>query len=333
MLPKYRRLVEQLAQRGLLRVICGTDTLGVGHQRADPHGAAHRADQVRRHPDAPAHRARVPPDRRPRGPRRLRHRGHGRRAGAGARVENRKALAKMPATTRRSAARSVPKKAPDGFVSLGRAELPQADRGRARDADLAHADHERDAAQRDRPRRRRLRERARARLRQPRALDAAAASSRAARSGSTARCGRPASSSRPCSRTARSIRLTVDLQPNFALNQPLSPFALAAFELLDPEAPTLRARRDLACSRRRSTTRARSCPAAVPGPRRGRRRDEARGHRVRGADGAARGGHAIRSRSRSCSSRVRDLRRRAAVGARLRAAPQVGRARHVRARR
>jgi superfamily II RNA helicase len=30
MLPKYRVLVEQLAQRGLLKVICGTDTLGVG---------------------------------------------------------------------------------------------------------------------------------------------------------------------------------------------------------------------------------------------------------------------------------------------------------------
>ena len=30
MLPRYRRLVEQLAQDGLLRVICGTDTLGVG---------------------------------------------------------------------------------------------------------------------------------------------------------------------------------------------------------------------------------------------------------------------------------------------------------------
>lgn len=30
MLPKYRRLVEQLAQRGLLKVICGTDTLGIG---------------------------------------------------------------------------------------------------------------------------------------------------------------------------------------------------------------------------------------------------------------------------------------------------------------
>ncbi len=30
LLPKYRMLVEQLAQQGLLKVICGTDTLGVG---------------------------------------------------------------------------------------------------------------------------------------------------------------------------------------------------------------------------------------------------------------------------------------------------------------
>src|SRR5699024_3236986 len=30
MLPRYRRLVERLAQEGLLPVICGTDTLGVG---------------------------------------------------------------------------------------------------------------------------------------------------------------------------------------------------------------------------------------------------------------------------------------------------------------
>jgi superfamily II RNA helicase len=30
MLPKYRRLVERLAQVGLLKLICGTDTLGVG---------------------------------------------------------------------------------------------------------------------------------------------------------------------------------------------------------------------------------------------------------------------------------------------------------------
>ncbi|MCS4535238.1 RNA helicase [Corynebacterium sp. HS2168-gen11] len=30
MLPKYRRLVEKLSQSGLLKIICGTDTLGVG---------------------------------------------------------------------------------------------------------------------------------------------------------------------------------------------------------------------------------------------------------------------------------------------------------------
>src|SRR6185312_4311953 len=30
LLPKYRVLIEQLAQKGLLKVICGTDTLGVG---------------------------------------------------------------------------------------------------------------------------------------------------------------------------------------------------------------------------------------------------------------------------------------------------------------
>ncbi|WP_035104905.1 DEAD/DEAH box helicase [Corynebacterium camporealensis] len=30
MLPKYRRVVERLAQKGLLKIICGTDTLGVG---------------------------------------------------------------------------------------------------------------------------------------------------------------------------------------------------------------------------------------------------------------------------------------------------------------
>src|SRR5438045_5024403 len=36
----------------------------------------------------------------------------------------------------------------------------------------------------------------------------------------------------------RVVRVTVDLQPDFALNQPLSPFALAAMELLDRDPPT-----------------------------------------------------------------------------------------------
>ena len=35
----------------------------------------------------------------------------------------------------------------------------------------------------------------------------------------------------------RWVRLTVDLQDDFALNQPLSPLALAAIELLDRESP------------------------------------------------------------------------------------------------
>lgn len=30
LLPRYRRLIERLAQRGLLEIVCGTDTLGVG---------------------------------------------------------------------------------------------------------------------------------------------------------------------------------------------------------------------------------------------------------------------------------------------------------------
>jgi hypothetical protein len=37
--------------------------------------------------------------------------------------------------------------------------------------------------------------------------------------------------------TGRTVRLTVDLQTDFALNQPLSTFALAVLELLDPAAP------------------------------------------------------------------------------------------------
>ena len=36
----------------------------------------------------------------------------------------------------------------------------------------------------------------------------------------------------------RAIVLTVDLPPDFALNQPLAHFALEALDVLDPEAPT-----------------------------------------------------------------------------------------------
>ena len=85
MLPKYRRLVELLAQAGLLKIICGTDTLGVGINVPDPDRAAHLVEQVRRCPAAAADRPGVPPDRRPGGTGRFRRRRHRGRAGARAR--------------------------------------------------------------------------------------------------------------------------------------------------------------------------------------------------------------------------------------------------------
>ena len=123
MLPKYRRLVEQLAQAGLLKVICGTDTLGRGHQRAHPHRAAHRPEQVRRRAHPAAERPRVPPDRRPRRPGRLRH---GRAPWWCRRpehvIENVKAMAKATAKfgdDQKKLRQVVKKKPPDGFVSWG----------------------------------------------------------------------------------------------------------------------------------------------------------------------------------------------------------------------
>jgi len=38
-------------------------------------------------------------------------------------------------------------------------------------------------------------------------------------------------------RTDGGVRLTVELQPDFALDQPLAVFALATLELLDPASP------------------------------------------------------------------------------------------------
>jgi superfamily II RNA helicase len=51
LLPKYRVLVEQLAQAGLLKVICGTDTLGAGINVPIRTVPLHAALQVRRAED------------------------------------------------------------------------------------------------------------------------------------------------------------------------------------------------------------------------------------------------------------------------------------------
>jgi superfamily II RNA helicase len=237
MLPKYRRLVEQLAQQGLLRVICGTDTLGVGINvpiRTVLLTALTKFDGTRmRHLTA-----------------REFHQIAGRagRAGfdtAGTVVaqapehesENRKALAKMGDDPKKRR-KWVAKKAPTGFVSWGEPsfrKLVAAEPetltshmqitsamllnviGRGGDVfanvhALVFDNHE--------PWRRQL-ALARRALGIYRTLRTAGVVEQV-----------------PDADGGIAIRLTVDLQENFALNQPLSPFALAAFELLEPGSPT-----------------------------------------------------------------------------------------------
>src|ERR1700712_4160096 len=235
MLPKYRRLVEQLAQRGMLRVICGTDTLGVGinvpirtvlltaltkfdgtrmrqlnarefHQIAGRAGRAGYDTAGTVVAQAPEHE-----------------------------TENIKAIEKAGDDPKKRR-KIVPKKAPEGFVSWGEPsfrKLIDAEPetltssmqitsamlinvvGRGGDVyghlrALVFDNHE--------PWKRQL-ALARRAIELYRSLLTAGVVE-AVRTGGEVQ-----------------IRLTVDLQPNFALNQPLSPFALAAFELFDAESP------------------------------------------------------------------------------------------------
>ncbi|MFJ6430408.1 DEAD/DEAH box helicase [Microbacterium maritypicum] len=230
MLPKYRRLVEQLAQRGLLRVICGTDTLGVGinvpirtvlltaltkfdgtrmrqlnarefHQIAGRAGRAGYDTAGTVVAQAPEHES-----------------------------ENVAAVKKAGDDPKKKR-KIVRKKAPDGFVSWGEPSfrklidaVPETLTSHmqitsammlnviARGGDvfgnmraLVYDNHE--------PRRRQ----------RELALRAIGIYRTLRESGIVEKT------------PEGEIRLTVDLQPNFALNQPLSPFALAAFELLDPD--------------------------------------------------------------------------------------------------
>ena len=56
------------------------------------------------------------------------------------------------------------------------------------------------------------------------------------------------------------VRLTVDLQDDFALNQPLSPLALAAIELLDRQSPDVPAGRAVGDRGDPGRSRGRCCP-------------------------------------------------------------------------
>jgi superfamily II RNA helicase len=242
MLPKYRRLVEQLAQAGLLRVICGTDTLGVGINvpiRTVLFTGLAKFDGSRQ--------------------RILRNREFQQIAGRAGRagydtagyvvvqapehvIENERAKAKAAAKNQanpKKKSKAQLKKPPEGTVVWTEQTyeklvegVPEPLQSRmkvdnamlvnvvSRDEDafpvlrrLLTDNHE------DRRRQLRLARRA---LRLARSLT---------RSGVLTRLDQPDAH-------GRRYVLTVDLPEDFALNQPLAHFALAAFDVLDPEAPT-----------------------------------------------------------------------------------------------
>lgn len=238
MLPKYRRLVERLAQAGLLKVICGTDTLGVGVNvpiRTVLFTALTKYDGQR--------------------VRTLRAREFHQIAGRAGRagfdtagfvvaqapehvVENEKALAKAGDDPKKRR-KVVRKKAPEGFVNWGEntfekliASEPEQLTSRFRVTHamlLAVIARPGDAFQ---AMRRLLEDNHEPRRNQLRHIRRAIAIYRSLLDGGVVeRLDEPDAE-------GRIIRLTVDLQSDFALNQPLSTFALAAFELLDPESPS-----------------------------------------------------------------------------------------------
>ncbi|AFU03888.1 DEAD/DEAH box helicase [Nocardia brasiliensis] len=237
MLPKYRRLVERLAQEGLLKVVCGTDTLGVGINvpiRTVLLTGLTKYDGVRT--------------------RRLKAREFHQIAGRAGRagydtmgtvvvqapeheVENTRLLAKAGDDPKKQR-KVVRRKPPEGFVSWSEETFdrliaaqpePMVSRftvtnslllnviarpGNCFDAmrHLLEDNHEPRPAQRKHILRA---------IRLYRALRDA---------GVVQQLDEPDAQ-------GRRARLTVDLQRDFALDQPLSPFALAAFDLLDKDAP------------------------------------------------------------------------------------------------
>ena len=129
----------------------------------------------------------------------------------------------------------------------------------------------------------------------------------------------------------RRWRLTVDLQSDFALNQPLSPLALAAIELLDRESPALPAGCPLGDRGHPRRPAAGPVGAAIQGPRRGRRADEGRRRRVRGADEPAGLGHLPPAPAGPARSRLQHVPQGPPLGGGLSPVAQVGRTGHVRA--
>jgi hypothetical protein len=236
MLPKYRRLVEQLAQAGLLKVICGTDTLGVGINvpiRTVVFSALSKYDGTRTRLLSAREFHQIA--------------GRAGRAGydtAGTvvvqapdhEVENLKQFAKVAGDPKKRR-KLVRRKVPEGMVPWSESTMtrlveaapePLTSNMRVSTAmilDVVDRPGDPFAAMR-----RLLTDNHEPRKRQLQHIREAVGIARSLlQAGVLERLGEPDAD-------GRRYRLTVDLPPDFALNQPLSTFALAAVDVLDPAA-------------------------------------------------------------------------------------------------
>ena len=241
LLPRYRLLVEKLAQQGLLPVICGTDTLGVGIN-VPIHTVVltglTKFDGVKQ--------------------RRLRSREFHQIAGRAGRsgfdtegvviaeapeheIENYKAELKAMSDPKKMK-RLKKKKAPEGFVTWNEATFtrlidapPETLRPRLRVTHsmvLAEVEQGGDARARVDD----IIDRSLQSDEEKAALHDRAAEIFAILIDAGVVVQKAVQGDGPNPATA--YELTVDLPEDFALDQPLSPFLLAALELLDPESPT-----------------------------------------------------------------------------------------------
>ncbi len=238
MLPRYRRLVETLAQAGLLKVSCGTDTLGVGVNvpirtvlltaLSKYDGARTRTLKVREFHQISGRAGRAGFDTLGRvvvqAPEHV--------------IANEKALAKAGDDPRKKR-QVVRKKPPEGFVSWGEPTFDRLVHGQPETLTsqfrVTHATLLGVLARPGDPfeaMRKLLIDNHDDRRTQRANVKRAIAIYRSLLAGGVVeRLDEP-------DEDGRTIRLTVDLPDNFALNQALAPFALAALDLLDVESPT-----------------------------------------------------------------------------------------------
>ncbi|MDQ3158485.1 MAG: DUF3516 domain-containing protein [Actinomycetota bacterium] len=238
MLPRYRRLVETLTQAGLLKVVCGTDTLGVGINvpirtvlfsgLSKYDGTRQRQLQVREFQQIAGRAGRAGFD----------TVGHVVVEAPEHEIENARLVRKAGDDVKKQR-RINRKKPPDGFVSWGEGTFARLTTGtpeplvsrmkvshamvldvisRPGDA-MASLEHL-------------LRESDETVEVQDKLLQEVRDIVEALLAGEVVERVDPPDAE------GRTLRLTIDLQANFALNQPLSPFAVAAFDLLDREEPT-----------------------------------------------------------------------------------------------